>query len=135
MEGSKQFLNIFLVIKILYIVPIGIICLLILAIQVANYRLDDFVLVTYLRYIEQQQRARSYTPESWEKGINLMVGVHISILYVLFRVRERMRLQTIEDTRRQREIEDLFRMETEFMEQLRSQGIELEDHTLDSNCA
>ncbi|XP_043646170.1 uncharacterized protein LOC122615253 isoform X2 [Drosophila teissieri] len=113
MEGSKEFLKILLVIKILYIVPIGIICLVILAIQ----------------------RAHSYTPESWERGINIMVGIHISILYVLFRVRERMRLQTIEDTRRQQEIEDLFRMETEFMEQLRSQGIELENPTLDSNCA
>ncbi|XP_043646161.1 uncharacterized protein LOC122615253 isoform X1 [Drosophila teissieri] len=133
MEGSKEFLKILLVIKILYIVPIGIICLVILAIQVTNYQLDDFVLVTYLRYIEQ--RAHSYTPESWERGINIMVGIHISILYVLFRVRERMRLQTIEDTRRQQEIEDLFRMETEFMEQLRSQGIELENPTLDSNCA
>ncbi|EDV59833.1 uncharacterized protein LOC6541258 [Drosophila erecta] len=133
MEGSKGFLNILLVIKILYIVPVGIICLVILAIQVTDYRLDDFVLVVHLSYMEQ--RARSYTPDSWERGINIMLGVHIAILYVLFCVRERMRLQTLEETRRQREIEDLFRMETEFMEQLRCEGIELEDPSLDSSFA
>lgn len=132
MEGRKEFLNILLVIQIIYIVPVGIICLVIVAFQVTGYRLNDFVLFSYMNYIEQQ--ARSYTPESWDKGLNIIVWIHVVILYVVFRKRECLRVQTLEDTRRQFEIEDLFRMETEFMEQLRSQGIELEDSTLDSSC-
>ncbi|XP_044778536.1 uncharacterized protein LOC6733215 isoform X2 [Drosophila simulans] len=112
MEFGKEFLNILFLLQVIYIVPIGIVCLLIVALQ----------------------QASSYTPQSWERGINIMVCVHVVILYVVFRKRERLRVQNLEDTRRQFQIEDLFRLETEFVEQLRSQGIELEDSTLDSSC-
>ncbi|EDX05863.1 uncharacterized protein LOC6733215 isoform X1 [Drosophila simulans] len=131
MEFGKEFLNILFLLQVIYIVPIGIVCLLIVALQVTGYHLNEFLLDSYLSYIQQ---ASSYTPQSWERGINIMVCVHVVILYVVFRKRERLRVQNLEDTRRQFQIEDLFRLETEFVEQLRSQGIELEDSTLDSSC-
>ncbi|XP_033153577.1 uncharacterized protein LOC117136678 [Drosophila mauritiana] len=130
MEFGKEFLNILFILQVIYIVPIGILCLLIVAFQVTGYHLNEFLLDSYISYIQQ---ASSYTPQSWERGINIMVCVHVAILYVVFRKRERLRVQNLEDTRRQFQIEDLFRLETEFVEQLRSQGIELEDPTLDSS--
>ncbi|KAH8365149.1 hypothetical protein KR084_004140 [Drosophila pseudotakahashii] len=123
MEGFKRFLMLLT----------GILCLTLLAIEVAGYRLDDFVLSSHLNYLKQ--RPSSYIPESWERGVNIMVGIYMAIVYVLFRLREHMRLQNLKDIRRQQEFEDLFRMETEFIEQLRSQGVQLEDSTLDSSCA
>ncbi|XP_017003222.3 uncharacterized protein [Drosophila takahashii] len=123
MEGYKRFLMILT----------GILYLALLAIEVADYQLDDFVLSSHLSY--WKHRPRSYHPESWERGINILVGIYMAILYMLFRLREHMRLQNLKDIRRQQEFEDLFRMETEFIEQLRSQGVQLEDATLDSSCA
>nr|XP_016943077.2 uncharacterized protein LOC108019694 [Drosophila suzukii] len=111
----------------------GTLCLAFLAFEVAGYRLDDFVLTSHLSYLEQ--RPRSYTPESWERGTNIVVGIYMVILYMMFRLREHMRLQNVKDIRRQLEFEDLFRMETEFIDKLRSQGIELDGPTLDSTCA
>ncbi|KAI8037620.1 uncharacterized protein LOC128255389 [Drosophila gunungcola] len=106
-----------------------------LAVQFAGYQIDDFVLSSYESYLKN--RPRPYTLESWERGINILVGLHVVILYVLFRIREYLRFQNLEDIRRQWELEALFRMETEFIEQLRSQGIELQDPSLgfpDASC-
>ncbi|XP_037728444.1 uncharacterized protein LOC119559422 [Drosophila subpulchrella] len=102
MEDSKRFLAF----------VSGTLCLAFLAFEVAGYRLEDFVLTSHQSYLEQ--RPRSYTPESWERGTNIM---------------------NVKDIRRQLEFEDLFRMETEFIDKLRSQGIELDGPTLDSTCA
>ncbi|XP_016957163.1 uncharacterized protein LOC108029429 [Drosophila biarmipes] len=132
MASSKEFLGLAPGVNVLCTVLAGILCLGFLSIDVAGYRLDDFVLALHLSYLEQGPR--SFAPESWERGTNIMVGLYMLILYMVFRLREHMRLQNVKDIRRQLEFEDLFRMETAFMEKLRSQGVELEDPTLDSTC-
>uniref|UniRef100_A0A6P4FWU9 Uncharacterized protein LOC108051911 n=1 Tax=Drosophila rhopaloa TaxID=1041015 RepID=A0A6P4FWU9_DRORH len=115
--------------KIICIVLAVNIFLVFLAVHFGGYRFDDFVLSSYMSYLKE--RPRPMTPESTDRGINMMVGLYVAILYLLFRTREHLRLQNLEDIRRQREFEALFRMETEFIEHLRSQGIELQDPSLD----
>ncbi|XP_017050187.1 uncharacterized protein LOC108094239 [Drosophila ficusphila] len=114
---------------ILYIGLAGIIFLVFLAIYVAGYRFNELVLSVYTSFL--RQRPRTFNPEWWQGRINMMVGVYVAMLYVLFRLREHLRLQNLEEICRQRELEALFRMETEFLEQLRSQGIELKDPSSD----
>ncbi|XP_017076632.1 uncharacterized protein LOC108111616 [Drosophila eugracilis] len=119
--------------KILYVLLAGTLCLAFLGIHVAGNWLQDFVISLHMNYLEQ--RARSHIPDSLERGINIIVGVYMAILYVLFRVREQMRLQNLEEIRRQQQLEDLFRAESEFIGHLRSQDIKLEDLTLESSNA
>ncbi|KAH8372802.1 hypothetical protein KR009_005140 [Drosophila setifemur] len=94
-------------------------------IRAANKLFEDIVRITYLGYIEQHPRP--YFPDSCERLLNLLMMVYVVIFYVLYRLREHERMRNLLDIRQQTEYEALFRLETGFMEQLRSHGILLQD--------
>ncbi|KAH8280269.1 hypothetical protein KR018_001316, partial [Drosophila ironensis] len=113
-----------------YILPMDVLLFgILLSVSVAVFFLDshfeEVVFAVYKEYSAQSTSADPL-PYSAEKLLSVMMALNGMILYFLFRLREHEQRNLEKDLAEQQEYEELFHMETEFMQELANHGILLE---------